>query len=113
MTVYNNMFGKKFNGGLALIEHLLSGGKVTQLSAILVFGVQNVRQNIANLRRKGYEIVSRKLPFDEAIQDINSSCLVQAAEGLPIEELFITEYRIKNLSKGAPNISSSSYEKRV
>ena len=113
MTVYNNTYGKRFNGGLALLEHMLSGGKINRLNAILVFGVQDLTRNISSFRSKGYKIVSRKLPFDQVIQDINSVCPVQAAEGLPIDELFITEYWIKNLSEGVPNISCSSYEKRV
>ncbi len=113
MTVFNDTYGKRFNGGLALLEHMLSGGKINRLNAILVFGVQDLTRNISSLRSKGYKIASRKLPYGQVIKDINSVCPVKAAEGLPIDELFIREYWIKNLSKEAPNISCSSYEKRV
>ena len=111
MTVYKNHNTNKFNGSTALLEHLLSGGTINRLSAILFFGVQDLTRNITTLKRRGYKIVSDKLPLKKAIQNINTMCPVQTAQGLPTDELFITEYSLKNPSQ--TSLINTFPEKRV
>ena len=96
---------------MALLEHLLSGGTINRLSAILFFGVQDLTRNITTLKRRGYKIVSDKLPLKKAIQNINTICPVQTAQGLPADELFITEYSLKNPSQ--TSLINTFPEKRV
>ena len=82
----------KYGNTLAVMEHLLSGKKITRLEAMLLFGVSNLSSQIHHLRKKGWIVNSSSIPFATAIKRANVFAVVQPPKNLPIREIFLTEY---------------------
>ena len=86
------MKNNRYGNTLATMEHLLSGKRITRLEAMLLFGVSNLSSQINKIRKKGWIINSRSIPFAEAVKRVNEFAVVQPAKNLPIREIMLTEY---------------------
>jgi len=76
----------------ALTEHLLLGNPVTILDSVVLFGVPNLTAPIANLRKKGFVIHTRRVPYVKAISRVNGYANVAPPKNLPVKEILLTEY---------------------
>ena len=87
---------KNNNYGLALAarEHLASGHPLTRLEAMIFFGVANLPDVIKELRKQGWVIQSRKIPFAAAVKRVNEVAVLEPPKNLPQREIVITEYWI-------------------
>lgn len=87
---------KKMSHGLteAVKEHLLTGNPVTRLDALIFFGVSNLTDVISELRKQGFVIQSRQVPFATAVARINLQAKLEPPPNLPIREILLTEYWI-------------------
>lgn len=79
---------------LGVKEHLIGGNPITQLECIVLFGVPSLTKVISDMRREGYVISSRRVPFVAALRRINESATLQPPTNLPIKEVSLTEYRL-------------------
>ncbi len=86
------MKSKKFGLGLAAREHLASGQPITRLEALVLFGVANLPDVVKELRRQGWIIKSRKVPFAAAVKRVNEHAILKPPANLPIREIVLTEY---------------------
>lgn len=75
----------------ALKEHLLMGNPITHLEGIVIFGVPGLKV-ITDLRKEGYVIKSRRVPFVAALRRINEHAVLQPPPNLPVKEIFLTEF---------------------
>lgn len=80
--------------GLALAakEHLLAGAPLTRLEAIILFGVANLPDVIKEMRRQGFIIKSRSVPYATAMVRLNRVAVLKPPANLPIREIHLTEY---------------------
>jgi len=78
---------------LALKEHIASGNPVTRLEALVFFGVANLPDTIANLRKDGWVITKTTVSFAKAVNRINKHMVFKAPRDLPIREIQLTEYQ--------------------
>ena len=80
--------------GLALAarEHLMSGQPLTRIEAIVLFGVANLPDVIKEMRRQGWIIKSRLVPYATALARINKFAVLSPPENLPIRDIHFTEY---------------------
>ncbi len=80
--------------GLALAakEHILSGQPLTRLEAIVLYGVANLPDVIKEMRRQGWMIKSRAVPYATAMTRINRVATLKPPASLPIREVHLTEY---------------------
>ena len=85
----------KFGNGLAATEHLMSGLPLTRLEAITLFGIQNLSDLVSKLRREGWQIDSKHVPYAKAVVRLNKFIVFQPPSNLPIREILITEYTLK------------------
>lgn len=79
---------------LGVKEHLLGGHSITQLECIALFGVPYVTPIISDLRREGYVVKSKRVPYVAALRRINESAVLQPPKNLPVKEITLTEYWI-------------------
>ena len=77
---------------LGVKEHLLTGHPITQLECIVLFGVPSLTKVISDMRRDGYVIKSKRVPFVAALRRINESATLEPPQNLPIKEVTLTEY---------------------
>jgi hypothetical protein len=77
---------------LALKEHLASGEPITGLEATTLFGVANMWPRLTELKRQGWMIESRKVPFAVAVRRINKYAVYQPPKNLPVKDIMLTEY---------------------
>ncbi len=77
---------------LAVKEHLTQGNPITQLEAITLFGVPSLTKIISDMRRGGWVIKSRLIPFAAAVTRVNKYASLQPPNSLPVREIQITEY---------------------
>ena len=82
----------KYGNTLAVMEHLLSGKKITRLEAMLLFGVSNLGSQIHHLRKKGWIINTSTTPFAVAVKRVNEFAVLQTPKNLPVREIMLTEY---------------------
>ena len=82
------------SGGLNLAakEHLVSGEPLTRLEALILFGVSNLPELVYEMRRDGYLIKSKKIPFAAAMVRVNHHAVLKPPPNLPIREIMLTEY---------------------
>jgi hypothetical protein len=73
-------------------EHLLLGNPITHLECIVIFGVPGLTKVISDLRKEGYVINKRRVPFVAAMRRINEHAVLQAPPNLPVKEVFLTEF---------------------
>ena len=86
------MKSNRYGNTLATMEHLLSGKRITRLEAMLLFGVSNLSSQINKIRKKGWIINSRSIPFAAAVKRVNEYAVVQPPKNLPAREIMLTEY---------------------
>ena len=86
------MRNNRFGNTLALKEHLLSGESITRLEAIILFGISNLTQSISAMRRQGWIIKSRLIPFAAAERRVNEHAVLKTPNNLPVREIQLTEY---------------------
>ena len=84
----NNRYGQN----LAVKEHLLSGKPITRLEAMLLYGINNLPAHINRVRKEGWIIKSRSIPFATAIKRVNKYAVVKPPKNLPVREIQVTEY---------------------
>ena len=77
---------------LAAREHLASGQPLTRMEAIILFGVANLPDIIKEMRRQGWIIKSRTVPYAAAMARINKHAVLAPPPNLPIREIHFTEY---------------------
>ena len=82
----------RYGNTLATMEHLLSGKRITRLEAMLLFGVSNLASTINKIRKKGWIINSRRIPFATAVKRVNKFAILQPPKNLPVREIMLTEY---------------------
>jgi hypothetical protein len=87
---------KRNNYGLALAakEHLASGQPITRLEALVLYGLSNFPDVISEMRKQGWTIESKKVPFAAAVKRVNEHAVLQPPKNLPIREIVLTEYWI-------------------
>lgn len=78
----------------AVKEHLLAGNPITHLECIVLFGVPSLTKVISDMRKEGWTVESRRVPFVAALRRINESAVLQPPSNLPIREVQLTEYWI-------------------
>ena len=86
------MSGKLTSRVLAAREHLLSGNLLTRLEAIVLFGVPDLTKIISDLRREGYVVKRRTLPYAAALRRVNEAASLTPPPALPISDITLTEY---------------------
>jgi len=76
----------------AVKEHMLGGQPITRLEALIFYGVSNLPELIAEMRRQGFVVQSRSIPYAAAVVRINKHAVLQPPANLPIREIALTEY---------------------
>lgn len=77
---------------LAVKEHLIAGNPITHLECIVLFGVPSLTKVISDMRRDGWIVKSRRVPFLTALRRINEFAVLQPPTNLPVREVQLTEY---------------------
>jgi hypothetical protein len=88
------MPSKKTNLVLGVKEHLLTGNPITHLECIVLFGVPSLTKVISDMRKEGYVIASRRIPFVAALRRINEFAVLEPPKNLPVKEVALTEYQL-------------------
>lgn len=86
------MTSVKYGLSLAAREHLAGGKPLTRLEAMILYGVANLPDIIKELRRQGWVIESRHVPYATALKRVNEYAVVQPPPNLPTREIQLTEY---------------------
>lgn len=73
-------------------EHLVSGEPLTRLEAIVLFGVSNLPELVYEMRKQGWTIKKRNIPYAAAMVRINKHAVLTPPKNLPIREIMLTEY---------------------
>jgi len=82
----------KYGLALAAREHLASGQPITRLEAMVLYGVANLPDVIKAMRRQGWVIESRLVPYATAVTRVNHYAVLQPPKNLPVREVQLTEY---------------------
>lgn len=77
---------------LAVREHLAEGHPITHLDALTLFGVPSLTKVISDLRREGWIVKSRAVPYLSAVARINKSAVFTPPSNLPVADIYLTEY---------------------
>lgn len=85
---------KNFSGVMAMKEHILSGNKISNLEALLLFGVQNLQNEMRLMRNDKYFIKSNKVPMIKILNRINKFVPCKAPDNLPTKDILSIEYWI-------------------
>ena len=86
------MTASRFGLALAAREHLASGKPLTRLEAMILLGVANLPDIIKEMRRQGWVIESRKVPYATAVTRVNEYAVLKPPSNLPVREIVLTEY---------------------
>jgi len=80
--------------GLAIAarEHLLSGKPLTRMEAIILFGVANLPDVIKEMRRQGWIVNARTIPYATALARLSEYAHLEPPSNLPIREIMFTDY---------------------
>jgi hypothetical protein len=89
------MKAMKYGLALAAREHLASGQPITRLEALILYGVSNLPDVIKELRRQGWRIKSRVVPYASAVLRVNKHAVLKPPANLPIREIHLTEYWVE------------------
>lgn len=73
-------------------EHLAAGEPITRLEALVLYGVSNLTDMISELRRQGWVIESRPVPYAAALARVNRYAQLVVPANLPVREIQLTEY---------------------
>lgn len=79
---------------MAAREHIAEGKPITRLEALVFYGVANITDLVSELRKQGWVIKSKQVPFAAAIKRVNEFAVLKPPKNLPVREIFITEYQI-------------------
>lgn len=82
----------RHSGVLAAREHLLTGEPMTRLEAITLFGVPDLTKLISDLRREGFIVHTRQVPYLAAVTRVNRHAVLQPPANLPVKEIYLTDY---------------------
>jgi len=77
---------------LAAREHLLEGNLLTRIEALILFGVPDLTKIISDLRKEGYVVKKREVPYLAVLTRVNRQAVLQPPANLPIKEIVLTEY---------------------
>jgi len=77
---------------LAAKEHLLSGEPLTRLEAVVLFGLPDLTKLVSEMRRDGWVIKSRKVPYAKAVSRVNQYAELKPPKNLPVRDITFTEY---------------------
>ena len=82
--------------GLALAarEHLAGGQPITRLEAMVLYGVANLPDVVKEMRRQGWVVKSRLVPYAAAVTRVNRHAVLQPPPNLPTREIRLTEYQV-------------------
>lgn len=80
--------------GLSLREHILEGRPITVLEGTIIYGVVDPSARIADLRREGYLIETRRIPYLKALRRINEVAVLVPPQNLSLREISLTEYQL-------------------
>ena len=86
------MKNDKYGMALAAREHIAEGKPLTRLEAMIFFGIANLPDLIAELRKQGWVIKSKQIPYAMALRRVNEFAVLKPPPNLPIRELVLTEY---------------------
>lgn len=97
----------KWSGASALLEHLLQGNRVTNLEAIMLFGVASPARTITSIKRKGFIVKTSPVNMATVVRRLNSydyqhqddvayddTVTIRVPAALPVREIQLTEYWI-------------------
>lgn len=79
-------------GVTAAREYLLSGKELTRLEAMVLFAVPDLTKIISDLRREGYEVKRRRLPYVAALRRVNEVATLTPPTALPVRDITLTAY---------------------
>jgi hypothetical protein len=86
------MKNQRYGIAMAVKEHLHSGNPITRLEALVLFGVSNLTDVISEMRKDGWIIESRPVPFAAAVKRVNEYAVLEPPKNLPVREIQLTEY---------------------
>ncbi|MBT4886600.1 MAG: hypothetical protein HON07_05230 [Planctomycetaceae bacterium] len=86
------MRGQRYGVTTAVKEHLAEGRPISRLEALALYGVSNLTDVVSELRKQGWVIESRRIPFAKAVARVNEYAVFQPPKNLPIKEIQLTEY---------------------
>jgi hypothetical protein len=73
-------------------DHLLDGHPLTRLEALILFGVSNLPELIYEMKKQGWIIETKKVPYATAMVRVNEYAVFQPPKNLPIREILFVEY---------------------
>jgi hypothetical protein len=79
---------------LAVREHIAAGNPITHLESLVLFGVPSLTKVISDLRREGWVIQSRIVPYASAVARIKRHAVLEPPSNLPVQEVQLTEFWI-------------------
>jgi len=71
---------------------LLEGRPITRLEAIILYGVANLPDLVREMRKQGWTVHSRSVPYAAAARRVNEHAVLQPPKNLPVKEIQLTEY---------------------
>jgi hypothetical protein len=77
---------------LAVREHLAQGRPITGLESVVLFGVPSLTKVVSDLRREGWRVKSRGIPYATAVTRIRKHARFEPPTNLPIRDIRLTEY---------------------
>ena len=77
---------------LAAREHLESGGRLTNLEAVVMFGMKNIARLASEYRKEGVRVGKATIPYARALRRLNKYAQVEPPKELPIRDLTLIEY---------------------
>ena len=83
---------KDYSGVMAMKEHIIKGNCVSNLEALLLFGVQNLSMEIRRMKNEGYFVKSQKVPMQKILRRINKYTICKSPENLPTKNILSIEY---------------------
>ena len=75
-------------------DHMLEGHPLTRLEALVLFGVSNLPELVYEMRKQGWVVNTKPIPYATAMVRINEYAVLQPPKNLPIREIKLTEYRV-------------------
>lgn len=73
-------------------DHLLQGHPITRLEALIFFGVSNLPEVVYELKKQGFIIQKKSVPFAKAVARVNLQAKLEPPANLPIKDIQLTEY---------------------
>jgi len=88
------MSGERNGMALAAREHLAGGQPITRLEAMVLYGVANLPDVVKEMRRQGWVVRSRLVPYAAAVVRVNQHAVLEPPPNLPVRDIQLTEYQI-------------------